>query len=62
MGLRNSPLGVPFVAQWLTNRLGSVRKQVQSLALLSGLRILRCGKLWYRVQMRLRSGIAVVVV
>ena len=38
-----------------------MRLQVQSLALLSGLRILRCGELWYRLQTWLRSGMAVAV-
>ena len=38
-----------------------MRTQVQSLASLSGLRIWRCGELWYRLQSRLRSGIAVAV-
>ena len=33
--------------------------QVQSLALLSGLRIWRCRELWCRSQMRLGSGVAV---
>ena len=34
---------------------------VQSLALLSGLRIWRSRELWCRSQMRLRSGVAVAV-
>jgi len=38
-----------------------MRMQVQSLALLSGSRIRCCGELWWRSQMRLRSGIAVAV-
>jgi len=36
--------------------------RVRSLALLDGLRICHCCELWYRVQMRLGSGIAVAVV
>ena len=39
----------------------SVRMWVQSLALLSGLRIWRCGKLLCRSQMQLGSGIAEAV-
>ena len=39
-----------------------MRMRVQSLAFLSGLRIQHCCKLWHRLQMGLRSGIAVVVV
>ena len=35
---------------------------VQSLALLSGLRIQRCHELWFRLQTWLGSGIAVAVV
>ena len=50
---------------WL-NRLStwlvSMRMWVRSLALLSGLRIWRCCKLWCRSQMWLWSGIAVAVV
>ena len=38
-----------------------MRFQVQSLVLLSGLRIWRCHELWYRSQMWLGSGIAVAV-
>ena len=38
------------------------RTQVQSLALLSGLRIQCCCELWYRSQMQLRSRVAVAVV
>ena len=33
---------------------------VRSLALLSGLRIQRCHELWYRLQTRLGSGVAVL--
>ena len=40
----------------------SVRMQVQSLALLSGLRIQCYPELWCRSQMQLGSGIAVAVV
>ena len=38
-----------------------MRLQVQSLALLSGLRIQHCCELWCRSQMKLRSGVAVAV-
>ena len=38
-----------------------MRTQVQSLALLSGLRIQRCHELWCRSQMWLRSDISVAV-
>ena len=55
-------LGVPVVAQWKQIRLLSMRMRVQSLALLSGLRIQHCCELWCRSQMWLRSGIAVAVV
>ena len=36
------------MVQWLTNRLGTMRFQVRSLALLSGLRIWPCCELWCR--------------
>ena len=39
-----------------------MRLWVRSLALLSGLRIQRCLELWCRLQMQLRSHIAVAVV
>ena len=42
-------------------RLGTMSFQVQSLALLSGLRIWLCHELWCRSQMRLGSGIAVAL-
>ena len=45
----------------LRTRLASLRMQVQSLALLSALRIWHCFKLWCRSQMQLGSCIAVAV-
>ena len=45
-------MGVPVVAQWLTNPTGTMRLQVRSLALFSGLRIQRCRELWCRSQTR----------
>ena len=42
--------------------LASMRMQVQYLALLGGLRIQACSELWYRLQIWLRSGVAVAVV
>ena len=44
----------------LQTQLVSMRLWVQSLALLSGLRIPCCPELWFRLQ--LRSGVAVAVV
>ena len=44
-----------------TNRLGTMRLQVPSLASLSALRIWHCRELWCRSQMWLGSGIAVAV-
>ena len=42
--VRIARTGVPIVAQWKRIRLGTMRLQVQSMALLSGLRIQRyCG-------------------
>ena len=53
--------GVPVVAQWKGIRLGTMRLRVQSLASLSGLRIRRCRELWYRLQTRLESRVAVAL-
>ena len=39
-----------------------MRIQVQSLALLSGIRIRLCRELWHRLQMLLGPGVAVAVV
>ena len=36
------------MAQWKQIRLGTMRSQARSLALISGLRILRCHELWCR--------------
>ena len=56
-------LRVCTVAQWVKNTTPlSMRMQVQSLALLSGLRIWLCHKLQHRSQMQLRSCVAVAVV
>ena len=54
--------GVPIVAQWKRMQPVSMRMQVQPLALLSGLGIQCCCELWCRLQMRLRSHVAVSVV
>ena len=51
--------GVPIVVQRKRTRLGTMRLRVRSLALLNGLRIQRCQELWCRLQMWLRSRIAV---
>ena len=50
----------PVVAQQKQIRLGTMR-WVPSLASLSGLRIRHYHELWYRLQTRLRSGIAVAL-
>ena len=52
--------GVPIMVQQKLILLGTMRLRVQSLALLSGLRILCC--LWCSLQTWLRSGIAVATV
>ena len=54
--------GVPIMAQWKQTWLVSMRTQVQSLASLSGLKIWCCHELWWKLQMWLRSSIAVAVV
>ena len=53
--------GVPIVAQWKRIPLGTMRLQVQSLALFSGLRIRRHRKLWCRSKTWLGSFVAVAV-
>ena len=53
--------GVPMVAQWKRIQLGTMRLQVQPLALLSRLRIRQCHELWCRSQMQLKSGVAVAL-
>ena len=50
------------MAQWLTNLTRAMRLQVQSLALLRGLRIQRYCELWCRSQTWLRSHVALAVV
>ena len=55
-------LGVPVAVQQKGTRLGTMRLQVLSLALLSGLRIRRCHELWCSLQMWLGSHIAVALV
>ena len=52
---------VPPVAQWLTNPTGNHEVWVQSLALLSGLGIRGCRELGCRLQMQLRSCVAVAL-
>ena len=52
---------VPVVAQWKRIRLGTMRLLVQFLASLSGLRIQCCSELWCRLQMKVRSGLAVTL-
>ena len=47
------------MVQWKQIRLGTMRLRVRSLALLSGLRIQYCCELWCRLQMLLRSVVAV---
>ena len=59
---KKNEIGVPAAAQQKRTRLVSMRMQVRSLALFSGLRISCCHELWCRSQTRLRSGIAVPVV
>ena len=53
--------GVPIVVQQKLIRLETMRLQVQSLALLSGLRIWHCCELWCRSQIWLRSRVAVAL-
>ena len=54
-------LGVPTIAQQKQIRIGTMRLQDRSLALLSGLRIQCCHELWCRSQMWLGSDVAVAM-
>ena len=58
--IKGNTRGVPVVAQGLMN-LASMKTQVQSLVLLSGLRIWRCRELWCGSQIELRSRVDVAV-
>ena len=49
------------MAQQKQIRLGTMRLWVQSMALLSGLKIWHCHELWCRLQTWLRSGVVVAV-
>ena len=49
-------MGVPVVAQWLTN--ATIHEDAGSLTLLSGLRIQGCRQLWCKLQTQRGSGIA----
>ena len=53
--------GVPVVVKGKPIWLGTIRFQVQSLTLLSGLRIQHCHELCCRLQLQLGSGVAVAV-
>ena len=54
-------IGNSIVAQWKRTRLVSMRMWVQSLASFTGSRIQHCCEVWCRLQMQLRSCVAVVV-
>ena len=51
--------GLPIVVKRKRIRLRTMRLQVRSLALLSGLGIWHCHELWWRSQMRLQTCVAV---
>ena len=59
---KNKKAGVSIMAQRKQIQPGTMRVRVQSLALLSGLRIQHCHELCCSSQMCLRSGMAVAVV
>ena len=50
------------MAQWKRIRLGTMGLRIPFLASLSGLRIRHCRELWCRLQMWLRSRVAVALV
>ena len=59
---KNTPSGVPIVAQWKQIQLVSMSMQVRSMASLSGLGIWHCCKPWCRSQMWLGFDVAMAVV
>ena len=61
-GLKTKHNWVPVMVQPKRIQLGTMRLPVRSLALLNGLRIRRCGKLWRRSQTQLRFRVAMAVV
>ena len=54
-------LGVPITVWWKQIQLGTMGLWVQSLALLSGLRIWRCRELWCGLQTQIRSRVAMAL-
>ena len=58
--VKNLNAGILVMVQWKWIWLGTMKLQVRSLVLLSGLRIWRFGELWRRSQTRLGSCVAVV--
>ena len=58
---KNVAWGVLIVAQWKQIQLATMRMQIQSLALLSGLRIRHCCELWCRLQTRFGSRVVVAL-
>jgi len=59
--VKNGVVGVPVVAQWLTNPTRNHEVAGSIPALLRGLRIWCCRELWCWLQMQLRSGVAVAL-
>ena len=58
---KKTTAGVPAVAQWVNDPACLCGGDVQSPALLNGLRIWHGHEQWWRLWMRLRPGIAVAV-
>ena len=59
---RETNIGVPIVVQWKQIRLGTMKLQIGSLALLSRSGIRCCQEQWCGSQTQLGSGVAVAVV
>ena len=57
-----SQVGIPIVAQGLRTQLVCMGMWIQSLTILSGLKIQHCTKLRCRLQKKLRSSVAMAVV
>ena len=62
VSFKKTSIGVPVVAQWLTNPTRNHEVAGSIPALARWVRIRRCRELWCRLQTRLRSRVAVALI